>query len=253
MPSAPIQNEQVAKHIEKCMPSVKSINDLGCTVINKISHPVRLLVSGRSTLGKTTLAVDIITKRLLRGVNRCFAVCPTFYSQDTLSRLRQVKGAFTKDTVFTEVHEGVFRYIFDECTKNPAPTLLFVDDAAADKATHGNNKGAFAKLCIASPHLNLSIVGCFQKLVTASPSFRYNSEALISFEPTGMEDVDRIIEEFNPCPSHPDSKLITRLALTEAWKKDRFTFIFRERFSLTCPNPKVRFHAGFKREINFHV
>lgn len=227
------------------------VNNLGTSVINRIKPPTRLLITGRSTLGKTTLAVDIIMKQIIPHVRRCFAVSPTFYSQDALKPLRMIRGAFIKKHVFTEVNEEVFEHINDICTKYPAPTLLFIDDSAAEHATHGGNKGAFARLCNNSPHLKLTIVGCFQKIITVSPTFRYNCENFISFEPCGMRDVDQIIEEFNPCPSHPKSRLITRKALTEAWSNERFAYINKEAFSVHNPKPKVRFFSGFSRCIEF--
>lgn len=226
-------------------------NDLGHSVITKIQHPMRILVSGRSTLGKTTLAVDFIKLQLIPQVRRCFAVCPTWYSQNTFQPLREVRGAFPKKNVFTDVDDACFDEIFERCTHLKAPSLLIVDDAAAERATHGGNKSSFARLCIAAPHLNLSIIGCFQKIATATPSFRYNAEALIAFESTGMEDVERIIEEFNPCPAHHNSKSITRAAIMQAWTGDRFVFIHREAFHPNQPKPRVRFYSGFKHEISF--
>lgn len=222
-----------------------------------------MLVSGRSTLGKTTLAVKIIIKQFLPQVQRLFAVCPTFWTQDALIPLRRM-GCFPRENVFTRVTDDVFDKIYRECSKRECiqhgegcvssrceriqiPTLLFVDDAAAEASTNKGNKGSFARLCIASPHLKLSIIGIFQRMTAATVSFRDNTENLISFVPTKVQDVKCIIDEFNPSPAHPQSANIVRNALVSAWDRSRFCFIQREAF-----NGKVKYYSGFKEEVVFN-
>lgn len=197
-------------------------------------------------MGKTTLSVEIILQCYMPHVKRCFAVCPTFWNQNQLAPLRQT-GAFNEKNVFTRVDDMVFEYIYRKLLDN-IPTLLFVDDAAAESATNKGNKGSFSRLCLASPHLNLSIVGCFQRLTSASPAFRDNAEALISFTPSKVLDVETIIEEFNPMPAHADSKKLVKKALCYAWDNARFCFIFREGYT-----GKMHFFAGFDRVIHFET
>lgn len=182
----------------------------------------------------------------MKDVKRCFAVCPTFWQQPAFSRLRAIPGAFTRRNVFTKVSDKVFEYIYQQLDRIRAPTLLIVDDAAADHATNRGNKGSFSRLCIASPHLNLSIVGCFQRLTSASPAFRDNTEALVSFVPTKMLDVTTIVEEFNPKPAALNSKEVVKNALTQAWKDHRFCFIWREPFT-----GKIQYYCGFDNVVNF--
>lgn len=196
-------------------------------------------------MGKTTLSVDIILACLISKVKRCFAVCPTFWEQPALRRLRQIPGAFTKKTVFTEVDDKVFEFIYMQLKKNPAPTLLFVDDAAAEAATNRGNKGSFSRLCLAAPHLNLTIIGCFQRLTAASPAFRDNAEGLISFAPTKLLDVDTIVKEFNPCPAKKNNKDIASQALQHAWDKDMYALIWREK------RGPVKFYSGLDDVIEF--
>lgn len=221
------------------------MNNLG-PAIQHINHPVRLGLAGRSTMGKTTLAVDIICERLIKQVHRCFAVCPTFWDQPALARLRSIPGAFTKKNVFTRVDDTVFEFIYQQLKRNPAPTLLFVDDAAAEAATNKGNKGSFSRLCLASPHLNLTIVGCFQRFTACSPAFRDNAEGLIAFAPTKTLDVDTIVKEFNPCPARKNNKDIVSKALQYAWDApDMFAFIWRVK------RGPVLFHSGLNNRIEF--
>lgn len=223
------------------------VNRLGNAVQN-FKHPYRLIVTGRSTMGKTTLAVDIIRKTLMKarnegGVVRCFAACPTFWDQPALLPLRQIKGAFTKKTVFTNVTDQTFELIYLQLSRNPAPTLLFVDDAAAEAATNKGNKGSFSRLCLAAPHLNLTIVGCFQRLSSASPALRDNAEGLISFTPTKILDVDTIVKEFNPCPARKNNKDIVSRALQYAWDQSMYAFIWRVK------RGPVHFYSGLDNKI----
>ena len=229
--------------MDKSQKQVKTVNELGMA-IELVNHPIRLIASGRSTMGKTTLAVDIMLTRLLPSVRRCYAVCPTFYDQPQLQRLRSIKNAFPKSNVFTKVNDAVFEYIYQQLKKDPKPTLLFVDDAAAERATNRGNKGAFSRLCLASPHLNLTIVGCFQRLSSASPALRDNAEVLLSFQPTKLLDVETIVKEFNPCPTAKNSCNNTKAALQHAWSKRMFAFIYR------VPRGPVNMYAAFDEQIN---
>ena len=222
------------------------INELG-PAVNLVQHPTRVLACGRSTMGKTTLCVDIILARLLCDVRRCFAVCPTFYQQPALKRLRKVKGAFPRKHVFTQVSDNVFETIFRVLDRDHIPTMLYVDDAAAESSTNRGNKGAFARLCIAAPHLNLSIVGCFQRPTLCSPSLRDNAECYISFVSSRVEDVELIRRELNPSPASPVNRETVCRALERAWRDARFCFIFREAFT-----GRILYHVGFNQRIEFN-
>ena len=197
-------------------------------------------------MGKTTLAVDIICARLFKQVRRCFAVCPTFWQQPSLEPLRRVKGAFTKKSVFTHVSDQIFDALFKVMDSDHVPTLLFVDDAAAEASTNKGNKGSFARLCIAAPHLNLTIIGCFQRLTSCSPAFRDNCECLISFIPSKVIDVDTLCKEFNPVPTHALRDTVVKRALEYAWTHARFCFIYREAFT-----GRVYYYCGLNSVINF--
>lgn len=231
-------------------PHMKQKNILGPAIFNTLSSVdfARLIFTGRSTMGKTTLAVDIIMEIIIKKVNRCFAVCPTFWQQPQLKRLRAIDGAFTERTVFTRVDDSVFEYIFRELERERAPTLLFIDDAAAEAATNKGNKGAFSRLCLAAPHLGpLWIVCCTQRLTASSPALRDNAEGLISFVPTKIQDVDTIQKEYNPAPAHKKSLDVVKDALTKAWDTSRYCFIWRENWT-----GGIKYFSGFDHSVKFN-
>lgn len=240
MPKERLQEEMKA-------PPKPKFNELGPATM-LIKHPCRLIFSGRSTMGKTTLSVDVICTQLLPSVKRCYAVCPTFWQQDALAKLRNVHGAFPKDHVYTRATNDVFDRIFRHLDRTKhIPSLLFVDDAAAERATNDGNKGAFARLCLAAPHLNLSIVGSFQRLTQCSPALRDNCEGLISFLSSTEQETKTLLREFCP-PAMMDSKGKKKLlqVLIQCWEQYRFCFIWREKFT-----GHVFYHAGFQNRIQF--
>lgn len=223
------------------------VNHLG-EHIYKIQHPVRLILTGRSTMGKTTLGVDIILKNIISQVGQVFVACPTFWQQSQFAPLRNITNCFNTRNVFTHVTDEVFEKIFKilDHQKGSIKTLLIVDDAAAEGATNKGNKGAFSRLCLASIHLNLTIIGMFQRLTSASPAFRDNAECLVSFTPSKRQDITTIIEEFNPNPAITDNDDNVRRVLNDAWESHRFVFIHRPAFY-----GNIDYYAGFDKQLSF--
>lgn len=144
-----------------------------------------------------------------------------------------------------DVYEKIYKIIVKQ--NKQIKTLLIIDDAAAEKATNSGNKGSLSRLALACPHLNLSIVGIFQRITAASPALRDNTEALISFYPSKMLDIKTIVEEFNPMPADIDSVKITKDALQRGWAdSSKFVFIFRP------PRVgQVLYFNAFDKEIQF--
>lgn len=218
--------------------------------VGRIKHPCRMIISGKSQMGKTTLMVDIVKNVMMRGVRRCFAVCPTWYQQSTLAPLRRIKYAFPKKRVFTKATEENFEKIFNIIDKerdydgNRIPTLLIVDDCAAEQALNRGNHGAFGRLSIASPHLDLSIFCVVQKMTSASPLLRENTEGVISFIPSRVKDIEILTDEFNPCPFYANNRKILLKVLEECWSQERYCFIWREPVT-----GKVAYYAGLGKKI----
>ncbi len=220
------------------------------SALTHFSHPTRILIAGRSTSGKTTLAVQLVTRHMLRGLRRCYAVCPTFYSQPALKPLRLIKGGFQHKDVFLDPSNEAFDYVLEQQRAYRTPALLFVDDAAADSCTNAGSKGSFARLCIMAPHLNLTIVSIFQALKQCTLAMRTNCEILVSFQPNGVREVECILEEFNPFPSAVDSKKRVKAMLTQAWTQYRYAIIIKTAFHpLFNPMPRMKFYAGTQHEI----
>lgn len=215
-----------------------------------IIHPARLLIIGRSTSGKSTFAVSLIQRFIFRQVRRCYAICPTFYTQPTLYPLRQVQGAFRRKDIFSSASDDAFRFIFDQQRRFPYPALLFIDDVADAHCTNIGSKGAFAKLCIQAPHINLTIVAIFQGLTQCSKAMRINTEGLIAFMPDSEDEVNQITKEFNPWGFQLGGKKLLRTRLEETWKNERFAFFWKTKFNpITNPLPRTRLFAGMSREI----
>jgi hypothetical protein len=200
-------------------------------------------------MGKTTLMTEVVCRMLLKDVKRCFAVCPTWYQQPALKKLRQIKGAFPRNRVSQVANEEVFERIFQLLNKEKIngkfiPTLLIVDDCAAESSLNKGNHGAYARLAIASPHLQLSICTVVQKLVSCSPMMRENAEGIISFIPSRVGDVDILVDEFNPCPYIYENKRLLLKILERCWKAHRFCFIWREKLT-----GKVAYYKGLGEEV----
>ncbi len=209
---------------------------------------MRINLVGRSTMGKTTLGVDIIREILIKQVNRVFVVCPTFWQQPAFQPLHEIKNCFGVHNVFTKVSDSVFEKIFRILDKSKhIKTLLIIDDAAAEAATNKGNKGSFSRLCLASPHLNLSIVGCFQRAAQCTVSLRDNTEVMIMFKGSRSGDIKLLIDEYNPYPCDRTFPNKLRDALNRCWETDRFVFVYREAFT-----GNIHYYVGTDTKIDWN-
>jgi hypothetical protein len=202
-------------------------------------------------MGKTTLMTEIVMKYLIKSVRRCFAVCPTWYQQPALAPLRRIKGAFPRNRVSQQATEQTFEAIFyllntERLKGRRIPTLLIVDDCAAESSLNKGNHGAYGRLAIASPHLNLSICTVVQKMVSASPLMRENTEGVIAFIPSRVADIDIIVDEYNPFPFLSNNRKLLLRVLEKCWRENRYTLIWREPLT-----GKTAYYAGLQEEITF--
>jgi hypothetical protein len=144
-----------------------------------------------------------------------------------------------------EIFEMIFQILNREKRNGQfIPTLLIVDDCAAESSLNKGNHGPFGRLSIASPHLNLSICTVVQKMTSCSPLMRENAEGIITFIPSRVGDIDIIVDEFNPCPYIYNNKRLLLKVLERCWKENRFCLIWREKLT-----GKVAYYGGLGREI----
>lgn len=190
----------------------------------------RVLINGRSGLGKTHLAVGLVEKFFIPVVDIVFIICPSFFTQKTFKNLRRkvakenVLAGHPTDKTFEIIKKRILKY--RKIDRNYR-FLLFIDDVSSDYSTNMGRKGNFASLSANAPHINLSIIACFQQATACSPAYRNNAEHIIVFPPADKSAYDIFVKEFNP---YIYDKIKSKLFLEEVskiWNKGRFVYISR--------------------------
>jgi len=190
--------------------------------------PIRILIFGRSKLGKTTLAMAIFATSFFNIVDNIFVVSPN-YAQKTFDGLR----CFVDDdniydqTESLNVYEEIFNKLTNIHKDNPdSKSLLIVDDVSTDTSTNTGRKGPFAKLVISAPHLNLSIIGIFHQVKTVTGTFRDNADIIIAFEPSSQAEFETLIRDLMPISFTKNYNKNLDI-LETSWKNGSFISIIR--------------------------
>jgi energy-coupling factor transporter ATP-binding protein EcfA2 len=199
--------------------------------ITEKNPTTRILITGRSKSGKTTLALAIACRLIIPYMNRVILVCPSSVSQSAFQCL--LEHVHEKDRHVTNASNELFQSILDSVrqewndSKRQKRTLLFLDDIAGDSCTNQGRKGAFANLINESNHIGLSIIGIFQQAAACSNVFRDNAEDIIIFPPARKEDMKKVSEEFIPYQYDEEKKERAIEIATYIWSEGDFLFIHR--------------------------
>jgi energy-coupling factor transporter ATP-binding protein EcfA2 len=240
------------------------------TAYTLLEHPFRLLITGRSGYGKTTLATQLALI-LEDQFDEILIVAPKVSRSDTIDHLFGTgKVTFAHSNPF----EGLAlakqfiedkRDAIEEMNRNPPNQtlralgflpeykpkrqpnfLLFIDDVASEKGVKSRDRtSALDRTSIISRHLNVSIIGIFQQILTGTLSFRKNAEALIAFPSNDMDDTKTLVKEWNP-----NSELTMpqgRRLFQKAWNRNLFLFIY------SPPRDRSRYFIGFQEEIDIEA
>jgi len=165
--------------------------------LTHLKHPFRLLVSGKSLSGKTTLVVSIMKFLMpLERWENIILISPTA-AQSTWNPVRQhITQEVSKST--EELFERIIRRQRPRNDDEPEKTLLLVDDSSGEHSTNQGRKGALATLGNTSRWMNLSVIIMTQNLSSISASFRDNAEAIIMFQTMKKAEFKYLADERNP-------------------------------------------------------
>jgi GTPase SAR1 family protein len=170
-----------------------------------IVHPARILLSGASGSGKTTLAVYIMNSILRREIDRFIIICPTWETQDIFRCMDDIVQ-INRDVIQDAEENNPFQRIKGEliamrkhCQKKGVRirVCLFIDDMAGTPILHGGLITPFSSLSTQMRNLDLSCLVLTQQPKLITPSFRLNSNYVISFPATTRNERDWLYAEMN--------------------------------------------------------
>ncbi len=168
-----------------------------------IVHPTRVAVIGRAQMGKTTMSVELILNRF-GDMDRYFALCPSFHSQNTYDPIRHL---FRKNDVFERPSVATFERVlaeiksfqqFAQQKQLPKPKVfILLDDVTGLSISHGNGKGVFGNFATRVSHENTSLFIITHDGVRIDPNFRTSAENVIVYPSCGEKSVRWLIDEYS--------------------------------------------------------
>lgn len=201
------------------MPPIKKGRHLLPEGLSHLRHPFRLLVSGKSLSGKTTIVVTML--KFLIPIERwenIILISPTA-AQPTWNPIRvYITQEISKSS--DEVFERITRRQRVRQDEEPEKTLLLIDDSSAEHSTNQGRKGGLAMLGNTARWMNLSVIIMTQNLTSISPSFRENAEGIIMFQTLKKNEFKYLSDERNPYMGADDEtmKRVYRMATMQPYQ-----------------------------------
>ena len=208
--------------------------------MEKIKHPSRTLVMGKSQSGKTTLAVKI-AKHLLPSIDMLFICSATYGLQPTWKDLdKSVTHAFSSlDTCLEKLFE-VMNY-----EDHKKRILLIIDDVSHEKKLNEGSKGTLSSIAYNAVWYNMSVICVCHKLSNISPAFRENVEHLIIFQMIDCDELDKIAKSFSITGNKKDFIYIyTSIVAKDYLSGNAHTFLY------VCYKDGVSVYKNFTHLIN---
>lgn len=206
--------------------------------LRRVQHPSRLLVTGRSKCGKTSVAVYTILQLHKRYKwHHIYLVCPTA-EQPTFDPIRKYI-----ERTWKEGDEETFTTILRRVKINHAEgrrSLLIIDDCSGDTGTNTGRKGALPTLANNARWLSLSIVIITQNMTSITPSFRDNADCCLMFNTLKQAERNYYLQERNPF----DTPQMMKRVMMEAFEKGPHGFLTQ-----VVDNQGVHFFSGLDQEL----
>lgn len=198
-------------------------------------HPFRLMLSGASGTGKTTLLLNMLLDKRFKlrdFFSIIFLFCPTAKVDPQFLKLRDI---IPEENIFTELSEeklneivSIQSKIVEKIGKKLSPSILIIfEDCITHKVL---DTKAFKILFFRGRHMNFSLSISVQYFMGVPKSVRQNMSNIMIFRP--MRSERKVIAE-ELCPGSMELKEFGKMIdfATEPREGDEFPFfnIFKER------------------------
>jgi energy-coupling factor transporter ATP-binding protein EcfA2 len=154
-------------------------------------HTHITLVVGRKGSGKSHLVCKLLKTIYCNIYDRIIFVSPTFEAQLDLWGTLDPQGI----TVYPQLTDELLTRLLVEQIKTKQKTLLLLDDNGEDFKKIAPS--IVNKLVSNSRHINLSIIGLFQKLTQAPTILRGNADCIIAFAASSYLERDCLWREIS--------------------------------------------------------
>lgn len=159
------------------------------------------MIVARSQMGKTTLAVKLMSYTWGDQFDNIYIFCPT-YAEDNTWCLFDKHLKSGRVEVFPDLNEARLAKLWNKVKrkklKDPKYICLFYfDDCGGEEGFKTNSPNGFMnKFFIKCNHSNISVIYVVQAWTLASTIMRKNTEAFILFYPANEDEKNYFYKEF---------------------------------------------------------
>jgi hypothetical protein len=183
-------------------------------------HPFRMVVTGASGQGKTTVANHLLSKVYKGYFDKRIMFSPTAEWDPSWKSAKfkksEIKEELDPDLLFELYEEQEEKCKKDGAAKSPRVLLMF-DDCIADlRFMHSPE---MLKLFVQGRHCNISLMMLTQSYMKVDRSCRLQATDILFF-PSNLSEVDRLVKEH--CPPNCSGRQFKNLVMHATRKKHDF-------------------------------
>lgn len=188
-----------------------------------ITHPFRIVISGKSGKGKTTTLINLLVRDDIidETFDELYIICPTFWTDNNYRIIKKNESTF----IFNTYNEEVIEKIIKESSKNNSKKKMIVlDDILGETIKKGGvstYQTQINKLLGNARHYNISVILSVQNIGQLNDGVLHNTDILIFYPTINELEFKKVKEKFAGNMTLPTFRKLCKFA----WEDNSRNFL----------------------------